>query len=178
MIKLSEFLAQGSIFNELETVKPMPFLSVEDNAVLNSLLTLKYGDRTVYSKLLTTPFPVIVKMLVKTHGDYWDGLIKIDADKPSNSKRTLTETITTNENRTNNRDDKNVVAAFNSDALITNDGTLVVGADDLTGNKTRTLTDENASLNSAYYNLSLQQKNNIMNVVLLDVANFLTLSIY
>lgn len=178
MIKLSEFLKQGSLFNELETIKPMPFLSVDDNAVLDSLLILKYGERTVYSKLLTTPFPDIAKMLVKTHGDYWDGLLKIDGDELPSSRRTLTETITTNENRNNTRDDKNVVAAFNSDDLITNDGTLVVGVDDLTGNKTRTLTDENTSLNSAYYHLSLQQKNNIMNVVLMDVANFITLSIY
>lgn len=178
MIKLSEFLKQGSLFNELETIKPMPFLSVDDNAVLDSLLTLKYGERTVYSKLLTTPFPDIAKMLVKTHGDYWDGLLQIDGDELPSSRRTLTETITTNENRNNTRDDKNVVAAFNSDDLITNDGTLVVGADDLTGNKTRILTDENNSLNSAYYHLSLKQKNNIMNVVLLDVASFLTLSIY
>lgn len=178
MIKLSDFLEHGSLFNELETIKPMPFMSVDDNVVLDSLLALQYGERTVYSKLLTTSFPDIAKMIVKTRGDYWDGLIKIDDDEPSNKKRTLTETITTNENRNNTRDDKNVVAAFNSDDLITNDGTLVVGADDLTGNKTRTLTDENTSLHSAYYNLSLQQKNNIMNVVLLDVANFLTLSIY
>ena len=178
MIKLSEFLKQGSLFNELENVKPMPFLSVDDNAVLDSLLTLKYGERTVYSKLLTTPFPDIAKMLVTTHGDYWDGLLKIDIDELPSNRRTLTETITTNENRNNSRDDKNVVAAFNSDDLITNDGTLVVGVDDLTGNKTRTLTDENSSLNSAYYHLSLRQKNNIMNVVLLDVASFITLSIY
>lgn len=178
MIKLSELLQQGSIFNELETIKPMPFLSVEDNEVMDSLLNLKYGDRTVYSKLLTTSLPDIAKMLVKTHGDYWDGLLQIDDDGLPSNRRTLTETITTNENRTNNRDDKNVVAAYNSDDLITNDGTLVVGADDLTGNKTRTLTDEKTSLNSAYYHLSLQQKNNIMNVVLLDVADFITLSIY
>lgn len=179
MMTLNEFISIDGVFNHIHTLKPdLPFLGNGENEVMDNLLMLNYGDQLVYRKL--TPFTAkqICTMVVKQHSHKWEKLVSIEGSNLSSGKRILTETITTNENRNNSRDSKNLISAYNDDSLIINDGSLSTDSDDLTGSKIRTLTDENQSLNSAYYNLSLSDKNNIMNIVLKDVASFITLSIY
>ena len=180
MLKLSEFILIDGVFDHIHRVKPdLPFLGDGQNEVMDRLLMLDYGDRLVYRKL--TPFPAsqICEMIVKKYGHNWDALIEIDAlNKLANNTRTITETTNNTETRNNERDSKNLVSAYNDDTLITNDGTQSTTVDDMTGTETRTLTDETINLKTAYNNLSLSDKNNIMNIVLKDVASFITVSIY
>lgn len=180
MMTLNEFVLIDGVFDHIRSVKPdLPFLGDGQNEVMDRLLILEYGDRLVYRKLIPFPASQICEMLVKKHGHNWDALIEIDAlNKLANSTRTITETTTNNETRNNTRDDKNLISAYNDETLIVNDGALVTGSDDLEGEETRTMTDETIDLKNAYNNLSLSDKNNIMNVVLKDVASFITLSIY
>ena len=180
MMTLNEFILIDGVFDHIHSFKPdLPFLGDGQNEVMDRLLMLNYGDRLVYRKLIPYPASQICEMLVKQHGHKWDALIEIDAlNKLANKTRTITETTTSNETRNNTRDDKNLISAYNDDTLIINDGSLLVGSDDLTGNETRTMTDETIDLKNAYNNLSLSDKNNIMNIVLKDVASFITLSIY
>lgn len=180
MMTLNEFILVDGVFDHIHTFKPdLPFLGDGQNEVMDRLLMLNYGDRLVYRKLIPFPANQICEMLVKQHGHKWDALIEIgELNKLADSTRTITETTTNNETRNNTRDDKNLISAYNDDALIVNDGSLSTAADDLIGNGTRTMTDETINLKNAYNNLSLSDKNNIMNVVLKDVASFITLSIY
>ena len=180
MMTLNELILVDGVFNHIHTLKPdLPFLGDGQNEVMDRLLMLNYGDRLVYRKLIPYPASQICEMLVKQHGHKWNALVEVgELNKLANKTRTITETTTNNETRNNTRDDKNLVSAYNDDTLITNDGSLSVGSDDLTGTETRTMTDETIYLNSVYNNLSLSDKNNIMNVVLKDVASFITLSIY
>ena len=180
MMTLNEFILVDGVFDHIHSVKPdLPFLGDGQNEVMDRLLMLNYGDRLVYRKLIPYPVSQICEMLVKQHGHKWDALIEIDAlNKLAGRTRTVTETTTNNETRNNTRDDKNLVSAYNDETLITNDGSLSVGSDDLTGTETRTMTDETIDLKNAYNNLSLSDKNNIMNIVIKDVASFITLSIY
>lgn len=179
MIKLSEFMVQGGLFEEIEKLTPLPFLGDGQNEVMDRLLIINYGDRSLFSKMNLFTLPEIAEMVVKVHGDKWRDIIQLNAfDKSGGSKRTLTETIDNTENRNNTRDDKNLISAYNDNELIINDGSLTTGNDDLTGTKTRTMTDETTSMRTLYNNLSLVEKNNIMNVVLSDTANFITLNIY
>lgn len=180
MMTLNEFILVDGIFDHIHSVKPdLPFLGDYQNEVMDKLLILEYGDRLVYRKLISYSANQICEMLVKQHGHNWDALVEIDAlNKLANRTRTITETTTTDETRNNTRDDKNLISAYNDDTLITNDGSLSTGVDDLEGTETRTMTDETIDLKSAYNNLSMSDKNNIMNIVLKDVASFITLSIY
>lgn len=180
MMTLNEFVLIDGVFNHIHSVKPdLPFLGEYQNEVMDKLLMLEYGDRLVYRKLLPFPANQICEMIVKKHGHNWDVLMELETiNKLADKSRTITETTTTNENRNNARDDKNLISAYNDDALIVNDGMTSTGVDDLTGTETRTMTDETIDLKNAYNNLSMSDKNNIMNVVLKDVANFITLSIY
>jgi len=179
MVKLSEFMTGGSIFTSIENYQPLPFLGDGQNVVMDRLLTLQYGDRLLYTKIIGLSFPEIAQMIVMLHGDKWDNLILVDSvNKTASKTRTITETTTNVENRTNSKDDKNLLAAYNDNELIVNDGRLSNGVDDLNGTETRTMTDETIDLKTAYNNLSLSEKNNIMNTVLYDVASFITLIIY
>lgn len=179
MIKLHEFMVQGGLFSLINGIKPMPFLDDGQAVVMDRMLILQYGDRSMFTKMVTVSLPEIAKMVTMLNGDKWDAVVLLDdTDQTAKSLRTITETTINNENRTNARDDKNVVSAFNDDELVVNDGTLSNGVDNLNGTVTRTLTDGTTDLKTAYNNLSLSQKNNIMNVVIKDVADLITLNIY
>lgn len=179
MMTFNEFILIDGVFEHIHALKPdLPFLGDGQNEVMDRLLMLNYGDQLVYRKLIPFTANQICEMVVKQHSHKWEKLVSIDESNLSSGKRILTETTTTNENRNNSRDNKNLISAYNDDSLIVNDGSLSTDSDDLTGSKIRTLTDENQSLKSAYYNLSLSDKNNIINIVLKDVASFITLSIY
>jgi hypothetical protein len=179
MIKLSEFMVEGGLFSAIESINPLPFLGDGQNEVMDRLLIIQYGDRSIYSKVTPLTLPQIAEMVVMLNVDNWNDIILLgDINKSAKSVRTITETTINDENRINTRDDKNVVSAFNADDLIVNDGTLTNGTDNLNGTETRTMTDELTDLTTAYKHLSLSQKNNIMNVVLKDIADFITLNIY
>lgn len=90
----------------------------------------------------------------------------------------VTETTTKTENRKTVKDDVNKVTSYESDDLITNDGSNSVGNDDLTGNETKTTTNEIIDMQTAFNNLSLTMQNSIINTILNDVKQFTTLSIY
>ena len=180
MMTLNDFILIDGIFNHIHTLKPdLPFLGDGQNEVMDRLLILNYGDRLVYRKLITYPANQICEMLVKQHSHKWVALLELESlNKLADRSRTITETTTNNETRNNTRDDKNLISAYNDDSLIINDGSLSVGSDDLTGTETRTMTDSTIDLKNVYNNLSLSDKNNIMNIVLKDVASFITVSIY
>lgn len=179
MIKLNEFMTQGGLFTHIEQINPLPFLGDGQNEVMDRLLILNYGDRLIFTKLITVSLPEIAKMVTMLNADNWDNLILLDdVNKNASNVRKITETTNSTETRNNSRDDKNLISAYNDESLIVNDGSSIVGKDDSSGLVTRTLTDETVNLKNAYNNLSLVAKNNIMNVVLKDVADFITLSIY
>ena len=180
MMTLNEFILIDGVFNHIHTLKPdLPFLVGGQNEVMDRLLMLNYGDRLVYRKLIPFTAKQICEMVVKQHSHKWVALLELETlNKLANKTRTITEATTNSEIRNNTRDDKNLISAYNDDALITDTGLLSNGSDDLTGVETRTMTDETIDLKSAYNNLSLSDKNNIMNIVLKDVASFITVSIY
>ena len=181
MINLSEFLTQGSIFTSINAIKPLPFLDGGQALVMDRMLSLQYGDKTLFSKMVTLSLPEIAEMLVVENGDNWDAMILFSDELrtiPRGKTRTLTETVNDVENSVNVTDNKNVVSAFNSDELIVNDGMLGNVANDTTNAKTRELVDTTSSLWDSQNVLSLSEKNNIMNTVLNDVVNYLTINIY
>lgn len=180
MTTLNDFISVDGLFKHIYTHKQgLSLFTIEQSATMDSLLILKYGERLLYQKLTAFNIAQISEMIVNQYGSKWDTLIEIGKlDKLSTNVRVVTETTTNNEKRSNSRDDKNLISAYNDDALIVNDGSTSTGSDDLTGMETRTLKDETIDLKTAYNNLSLSDKNSILNTIMKDVVDFLTLSIY
>ncbi len=181
MNKLNSLSSMGSLWGEIATVEMFPFIIDSGADNLDLLLFDLYGDRELFKTVENKPLTNIAKMIVLLNKDKWDRLIAIELEKfpiGGGVTRRLSETITENETRNNNRDNLNKVSAVNDLELIVNDGSNSIENDVLDNSKTRTLSDGNYSINTAYNDLLLMSKNNIINTTLKDVANYLTLSIY
>lgn len=180
-VTLGEYMQSGSIWGGIQALEPFPFLVTTPPARMDILLELSYGEQWMFHKLGVKPVSEICANIVAVYKDQWLRLIEVqalDINIGSGLTKKQTETSTKTEVRTNSRDDVNKVSAFNSDELINNDGATSTGSDDLEGDTTRVLTDEQISLVNAFNNLSLLDKSNILNTVNKDVASFLTLDIY
>ena len=183
-----------SVYNELVTVNDLNNVSqiftelkkLNANAMLDSeklynLFMVRYGDRNVNPSIINlTPYQ-IADLLTFEYGEKWEILsTEIWAGFNLGAKQVnkKTETITRTENRLTDKDDINTVSGFDSDELITDNGLNSKTKDDLTGTETKTTTNEIIDMETAFNNLSMQTQNSIIETVLNDVKNFITLSIY
>lgn len=180
-MKLSNYLEGGSLFTEINAVKQFPFFTEFGADTLDNLLNLKYGERLLFHKLEKIDQKVLANLLVAEFGQKWDSLIQaVDSldDVTLGKKDITTETISNTESRSNNREDVSKVSAFDSDDLIDSGGNSSSGGDELEGTRERTLTQESKDINQTFRNLNLLEKHTIIDVVLRDVSNFTTLSLY
>ena len=90
----------------------------------------------------------------------------------------ITETINRTENRTTSKDDLNTVTSYENETMINDTGTNSTGNDDLIGTETKTTVNEIIDMETAFNNLSLTMQNSIIESVLNDVQNFITLGVY
>lgn len=181
MDNLNSLSLVGSVWGEIELIEPFPFIVDKGADNLDLLMFDLYGERELFKTVLNKPLADVAKMIVMINGEKWRRLVAIELEKfpiGGGVTRRLTETVTDNETRSSNKDNLNKVSAANDLELIVNDGSNSIENDVIDNTKTRTLTDGNYSVNTAYNDLLLMSKNNIINTTLKDVATYLTLSIY
>ena len=183
-----------SVYNELVTVNdlnnvPQIFTELKklnanvmlDSEKLHNLFMVRYGDRNVNPSIINlTPFQ-IADLLTFEYGEKWEILLTefwVGFNLGARQVTKVTETTTKTENRLTDKDDLNKVSGFDSEELITDNGLNSKTKDDLTGTETKTTTNEIIDMETAFNNLANSQKNSIIESVLNDVKNFITLSIY
>lgn len=178
-MQLYEYVNSNGMFEHLLT---RGFLSgyplLESAETMDSLLVFKYGDRVVLPKLSlsTTTLAAYIDL---TLSDKWTDLLAANNVPTLNDDvHTVQETITNNSTKENNAENLNKVSAYDSDVLITDDGNTLVGNETANGETVRTLTDSNSNHANQYVNISTKQKNNIIDVILYDIADAITLSVY
>lgn len=178
---LAVWMEQGSLWEGIRGLAPLPFFDTVPPAQLDLQTVLSFGDRFMFSKLVTTTVAQMSVNIVSLYKDKWTKLVEVlayDYDVMANTSKKTTDVTHKTEARDNTRDDVNKVSAFNTDDLITDTGATSTGADNLTGDIDRTLTEANISLSDAFNNLSLLDKNNIIQTVIKDVASYMTLDVY
>ena len=178
---LNVFLNQGNLWGLVLSLAPDTVKDIATADKLKVSSIIKYGDKTVFDKVLFLSDEELASDIVLTHGDKWNSLITAELDKLDITMldgRMTKEVITYTNTKTGSVDNENKVSAFNSDVLVTSDGTHSNNTDTDDGTKTRTLSDGNVGLNNLLNNLSLLQQTNIINVVINDVVNHITLSVY
>ena len=176
--KLRNFIDGRSLFGEIERFKAFPFMADQIEA-LDVLLDVYHGEKTMFVPMVDCELPIIARMIVARYGNSWDDLIKRGLISENiNRKRIISETITDNQNRTNQSENLDTVSAYNTDEMVNSGGGSSSGGDTLEGEKTITSTDELIDSNSAYNMLSTSSKDSIVKTVLENVSGFLTLSIY
>lgn len=178
---LAVWMEQGSLWEGIRGLAPLPFFDTVPPAQLDVQTVLSFGDRFMFSKLVTVTVAQMSVNIVSLYKDKWTKLVEVlayDYDVMANTSKKTTDVTHKTEARDNTRDDVNKVSAFNTDDLITDTGATSTGADNLTGDIDRTLTEANISLSDAFNNLSLLDKNNIIQTVIKDVASYMTLDVY
>ena len=181
LVNLKTWLAGGSIFTAIQTAENFPFFSDNTPAELDQMLSLTYGQRLVTSAYNNFDINVAGKFIAKLYGEKWAALIEFNVSPPDLGAKSVTKT-TGSQNTVGTKNDvsnsENKVSAFNSDALITDTG----AHNELDENTTQDITrDSSVSVidwQTAFNNLSLSERTNIISVVLKDVTTYLTVSVY
>lgn len=174
-MKLREYLEGVSIFELMDSINPLPMPL--DN--LDLRLKVLHGNRPLFSSFENLEPEIVANLLVLDFAEKWEKLIVVLAQADNiNPRREITETITSGETRTNTSSTLGKVSGFNSDDLLTNDGSEMEGLDVSDGERIRTLTDAQINLEQSFKMLNVVDKNSILQTVMSDVSNYLTLSIY
>lgn len=178
-ITLDQFLENESIFTRVQTLTPYPFFDQMNPLDMDMHLSMFYGGRIVYPKMVRYSLDDLTRLINSVHKDKWENLIKVGGlDISEGSTRTIDEqkqgsTINTGANtRTHN------ISAFNTPELVADNSDTDSSTNTVNNDDTRLLTESNNSLQATYNNLLLTQKLNIIEAVVKDTANYLTLDIY
>ena len=180
-LSLRQFLKDSNIFTEIKSVEDFPFLDGDSPLNLNSMLKISYGNKRVFSGFADETVSAVAKYIVLTYSDKWNKLI-IAADNKLNLAATSTKVISDTSNssgtKTTDGDSTRKVSAFNSDELIPDYSDVKTGVDTDSNNKQVDRKEEILSLKNLFDNLPLLERTNIINIVLKDVSDYLTVAIY
>lgn len=180
-VNLRSYLTGGSIFTAIQTVENFPFFTDNSPTDLDYMLSINYGNRQMFSAFIDVPVNTVAKHIVKLYGDKWTQLITFNSTAvnfgaSSSTKTTGSQKTTGVKNDTSEATNK--VSAYNSDDLIVDTGSNNVANENTTKDVDNDSLVEVYNLETAFNNLSLVEKTNIINVVLKDVATYLTVSVY
>ena len=181
LVNLKTWLAGGSIFTAIQTAENFPFFADTTSAEFDQMLSLTYGQRMVISAFNSFDINVAGKFITKLYGEKWAALIKFNksgANIGASSSIKTTGKQKTKGVKTDNSNVTNKVSAFNSDDLLVDTGSTTVADENTTQDVDRDSLVETFNIQTAFNNLSLAEKTNIISVVLKDVATYLTVSVY
>lgn len=176
---LNDYLSgKANLFTAINDVETFPFIT-GDEENLDLILKINYGQRTLFTPYKDVSINQLAGLLVSEYGETWRDYVKIEALKENvNERREISENINSNEDSLNEREDVNKVASFNSDEMVSNDGTTSTNTGTNSGEKVRTMTDENISPQKSYALLSNMARASILKNVMQDISKALTLAIY
>ena len=180
-ITLSQYLDGESIWGRILALVTVPELGLIGADVLDRNLILNHGDKNIFYKIPLMGLDDVVRDIGFNYEKKWVDLISIESlnfNIGADNTHKISETLNHAETRINTQENINKVSAFNTDELLTNDGSNSNNSDDIDYNKTRVYTDETLSLQTAFNNLNEKQKNIIIRTVNNDIASLLTLDIY
>ena len=179
---LNKYLGTSNIFDIIKGIYSFPFLEQAGQTVtMDQMLRVNYGSRAVFSGFIDITVDDVAKHLISVYKDKWDKAIIAAANinnLAANNSRKIKGTVSEMGTGNTQSETENKVSAFNSDNLVTDGGTSSTSDNTTTRDTDRESTDETFNLKSLLDNLPLVERTNIINIVLKDVSNYLTVSIY
>ena len=178
-ITLDLFLENESLFTRIQTLSPYPFFDHMPPLDMDIHLSLNYVDRIIYPKIIKYSLEDLARLINNVHQEKWENLIKIgDLDISKGATRTVAETIQDSSINTGANTRTHNISAFNNPDLVADNSDTDSSTNTINNDGTRLLTESNTSMQTAYNNLLLTQKLNIIETVVKDAASYLTLDIY
>lgn len=178
-ITLDQFLENESIFTRIQGISPYPFFDAMPPLDMDKHLILFYGERIVYPKMIKYDLDDLARLINSVHSEKWENLIKVNAlDISKGATKTIDETKQDSIINTGANTRTHSVSAFNSADLVVDNTDTDSNTNTVNNDGSRLLTESNTSLQTVYNNLLLSNKLNIIESVVKDTANYLTLDIY
>ena len=176
---LSDFLADVNFMGLINADYPLSSIGEPD--LLNSMLLVDHGFKTVAKNYISVSKESLAKMIVLTHRKKWDSLTEVletEINILSDNIQLTNENVKGDNTYTDDANSLDKVSAFNSETLVENTGTENNVTHTGNDNRDRIQTVTNTNLNNAVNNLQIIQDLNIIETILNDVSNYFTLSIY
>jgi len=176
---LNEFLADVNFMGLINADYPLS--AIGDPDLLNSMLLVDHGLKTVAKNYISVSKESLAKMIVLTHRKKWDSLTEVletDINILSDNIQLTNENVKGDNKYTDDANSIDKVSAFNSETLVENTGSENNVTHTGNDNRDRIQTVTNTNLNNAVNNLQIIQDLNIIETILNDVSNYFTLSIY
>lgn len=178
-ITLNQFLENESIFTRIQSLSPYLFFDKMTPVDMDKHLIMFYGERIVFNKIIGFDLNTIARLIVGINGDKWENLILANSiDILNGTERTVNENNSSNVVNTGASTRTHKVSSFNDPTLIEDNADVDSSTDTVDNTGTRLLTEKTKSLQAAFNNLQLYKKLNIIETVVKDVSNYLTLDIY
>ena len=177
-MKLNEYLSEFNLFEELAT--QYPELGLENPTVLDGKLLMQYGQRTMFSTVIDIPRPTLLSLIHHACAPKWTELDRRQELLSGNLNTRTERTETTNkvENVVGTSSSTEKVAAYNDTELVDNGGNQNNNSNDVVGETIKTIVDEHIDVEKNLKMLNLSKDESKIETIVLDVANFLTLSVY
>lgn len=177
---LNEYLKGRSIFELIDQAQDFPFILDDNVKVFDALMMFHYGNRIVFASVEMMEVEQVAELIASKYVEKWTKLVEahtLPFELGSTTELT-TESEVTDQNKQDSSDDLDKVSAYDSPELIVNAAKSLSGEEQMNINLDKTKLVEKKDINSVFDNLHLLQKNNIIETVIRDVADFLTLYIY
>lgn len=178
---LKGYLADANIFTSIKAIENFPFLEGDSSDELNMMLKINYGQKIMFSGMVDLTVDDAAKYIVKTYSSSWNKLLTAlnsDFNIAANAIKVTSGKGSASGTKTDDKNSSHKVAAFNSDELLPESGDTENNVETTSNETTNDGKEENLSLKSLFDNLPLIERTNIINIVLKDVSNYLTISVY
>lgn len=168
---------KGNIFHELQKLNDDFAFDVDK---MNRLFMFKYGERVLAEPIDKWVVSEIADILAFTYGEKWDNILNdfinfsLFADKIVKEK----EVIDSQETRKKLNEIVNKLSSFDGGELVTNDGSNTSDDDNIKNDTVKDKITETGNIANFINNLQIKFENNIINTVLTDTKNLITLEVY
>lgn len=180
-MRLADYLETGSLWERIRGLAPLPVFDTHTPESLDNQTDLFYGHRTMFSRMEALTMDQVAASIVLANLDKWNNLIAAHAleigigdgvvKTTDSSGKTTQDRDSTNERVTK-------VSAYNSDELLADTGDNTTNAENTVTDQTGLSKSSEKSVKNAFDNLNLLTQYSIINTMVSDVANHITLSVY
>jgi hypothetical protein len=179
MMLLKEFLEGENLFTVINNVEYFEFLQDGNALILDEVIRIEYGDKIMFHPYNHLSILALANILVSVFGDKWRKYLAMELLSANASNRIVTsETVNSSDNKLNTSTIVNKVSGFNASTMVDNDSTNNEVVEGNTGVITKSNTVENIAPLNDFNSLDSMIKNSILDKVMKDVVNRITIQIY
>lgn len=176
----NEWLKDGSLFTEINTITPSPFITKYGAANLDLIYKMRYGAKTIPSSMESLTVPDVARIISISYSDNWNNKYTLLHDKIllGVGSQVIVEDSTKDDIiRNSNSNSESNVSAFNEDTMTPNDSDSNTVNDDTNKTSTKNSSTTHTNMNAIKQQLKLFNSS-FINTVCEDVRKVVSLSIY